>query len=197
MPLPPRVETLTLNPELERLDYQFKVVREELEGLIWGLSDDQVNWTPEPGRWSIAQCIDHLNITNLNMITSIDGAIKRGRAAGVLHDGPYVYGFLSRWFMQLMQPPVKRKFKAPAKFQPAPRKSLAELLTVWERTHDRYSGLLREANGLDLAGIKLSSPAIRWIKYPVGIAFWIAAGHDRRHLWQARQVRNDPGFPEK
>ena len=196
MPIPRRNYDRTLNPDLERLLYQVKVVRMEAEGLLHGLNDEQFNWQPEPGRWSMAQCFDHLNVTNGRMIGNLEASIREGRQSNRVSDGPYAYGFFGRWFLQLMQPPVKRRFKAPEVFQPAQRKTVAEIMPDWERTHDRVDELLEDSRGLDLARIKVQSPAAKWLKYSLGIGFWIQTAHDRRHLWQARQVRNSPQFPK-
>jgi hypothetical protein len=195
MPLPPRIGGPQLNPEIERLVYQNKVIRQEAEGLLYGLTDGQLNWAPSPGQWSMGQCVDHLNTTNRIFTEAMEAVIKDSRQKGVLGDGPYSYGFLSRWFLQTLQPPVKRRFKAPARFQPVPRKTMAELQAEWDRTHDKFNQLLHDASGLDIGRIRITSPAASWIRYPLGIGFWIMTAHDRRHLWQARQVRNDSRFP--
>jgi len=196
MPLPARIPDKTLNAEIERLLYQSKVVREEAEGLVWGLSDDQFNWSPGPGQWSLGQCIDHLNVAGRQMLEKMEVAIREARAAGILGEGPYAYGFFSRWFLRLMQPPVKRRFKAPPKFQPSPRLKMTDVLAEWGRIHTRLEDLLHDASGLDLARIKITSPVNSLIRYPLGVAFWIQLAHDRRHLWQGRNVRNLPVFPQ-
>jgi hypothetical protein len=33
------------------------------------------------------------------------------------------------------------------------------------------------------------------VRLPLGAYFHFILAHDRRHLWQARQVRNAAGFP--
>jgi hypothetical protein len=33
------------------------------------------------------------------------------------------------------------------------------------------------------------------LKFTLGQAFRLLAAHERRHLWQARNVRNAPNFP--
>ena len=195
MPIPRRSYDRTLNAELERLLYQEKVILQEAEGLYWGLSDSQLNWRPPSGGWSIAQCLDHLNRINDKMAAGIAEAIQRGRSSNMLHDGPYTYGFLSRWFLRTLQPPVAKRFRAAKPFQPAPHRSMDELKPDWERTHAKMQDLLHSCQGLDLARIKVQSPAARLIKYPLGVAFWIQTVHDRRHLWQMRQVRNHASFP--
>lgn len=196
MPIPPRAPDRKLNPEVERLAYQFTVVRQEAEGLVLGLTDAQLRWKPEPGRWSVAECFSHLNRINAKMLAAIEVSIRAGRQAGQLSEGPFTYGFLSRWFHRVMEPPVKRRFKAPGQFGPEGSIDWAKSQAEWAAAHERLSALLLEANGLDLAAIKTQSPASSWIKYPLGIAFWIQSAHDRRHLWQARQVINDVRFPK-
>ncbi len=195
MPLPPRKIESALNPEIERLLFQLKVVREDGSGLIDGLSEEQFHWSPEPGRWSMAQCFDHMNVSNTLLRKTFESAVADGKRRGVLGDGPYVYGFLARYFMKMVAPPVKRRFKAPKSFAPGPKKTLAEIREEWEQTHADLDQVLRSASGVDIARVKVTSPAASFIRYSLGAGFWIQTAHDRRHIWQAREVRNAVGFP--
>ncbi|MEZ5353234.1 MAG: DinB family protein [Bryobacteraceae bacterium] len=195
MPLPPRKSEGPLNPEIERLLYQVKVVREDGAGLLDGLSEEQAQWAPAQGQWSMVQCFEHLNVSNEKLLSQFRAAVADARQRGILGDGPFVYGWLGRWFLKLMAPPVKRRFKAPAAFQPGPRKTLAEVREQWESSHEELDKVIRSANGLDLARVKVTSPAASFLRYSLGVAFWILTAHDRRHIWQARQVRNAAGFP--
>jgi len=195
MPIPVREAARAYNPEIERLLYQVKVILEEAEGLVYGLSEQQFRWAPETGSWSIAQCIDHLNVTNRLFLKQMADAIQKGKTEGRMNEGPYVYGFLGRWFLRMMQPPVKRRFKAPKHFQPQPDRSMTEIMQEWDATHRQFEDVLKSASGVDLAKNKVTSPAASLIRYNLGIAFWIWTAHDKRHLWQARNVRNDKRFP--
>ena len=51
-----------MNPELQDYARQFEAVTQEARDLAAGLSPAQWSWRPEPGRWSIAECLDHLNV---------------------------------------------------------------------------------------------------------------------------------------
>lgn len=55
---------------------------------------------------------------------------------------------------------------------------------------------LAQAQGLDLRRVKLTSPFVPLLRVDLGSAFRVVAVHERRHLWQARQVTGAPGFPE-
>jgi hypothetical protein len=195
MPLPARSYDRATNAELERILYQISVIRQECEGLLNGISNQQFNWSPAPGAWSIGQCLDHLNVTNKLFIPIFEEGIRKGRQEGKLSDGPYSYSWLSRYMFNAMQPPVKRKSTAPKAFQPGDKKDISEVLSAWNATHDRVTEIVRDANGIDLQRIKVPSPVTSLIKYNLGMAFWIQTAHDRRHLWQAREVRNHPAFP--
>ena len=54
---------------------------------------------------------------------------------------------------------------------------------------------LEDAHGLDLRRARVVSPITRLLRLNLGAAFALIASHNRRHLWQARQVREHPSFP--
>lgn len=196
MPLPRREYDRTVNPEIERLLYQEKVILQEAEGLYHGLSNEQLNWQPRPGSWSIGQCLEHLNISNRALIGKIEPVLNSAKSSGPRGEGPFVYGFISRWLLRSLQPPARSRLKTKPEFEPAAGKPMEEILPAWKQTHERLETLIRESNGLDLAAIKVTSPFLSLLRYPLGMAFWIQTAHDRRHLNQAREVRTQPGFPK-
>jgi len=49
---------------------------------------------------------------------------------------------------------------------------------------------VRRDDGLDLAHVRTISPVNRLLRMPLGAYFDFFIAHDRRHLWQARNVRN-------
>jgi len=195
MPLPPRTDVKYFNPEIERLLFQVKVIVEELEGLVDGVSETQFHWSPQPGAWSIGQCIDHLNVALQQYLVILEPAIANTRKSGALSEGPFVYGFLSRMFLRMTLPPVKRRFSAPKVFVPGTQKKMAMVLAEWKTLHERLSKTLESASGIDLKRVKVPSPASSLMKISLGMAFWILTAHEKRHLWQARNVRNAKGFP--
>lgn len=47
-----------------RLVAELDASRRRAEQLVQGLSNEQLNWHPALGAWSVGQCIEHLAITN-------------------------------------------------------------------------------------------------------------------------------------
>ena len=94
-----------------------------------------------------------------------------------------------------MEPPARFKVTAPATFLPAAGRSRHEIMAAFRAYQVQFVDRLRQANGLDLARARVTSPANRWIRIPLGSAFALMTAHERRHLRQARNVTSIPGFP--
>ncbi|MDQ3687260.1 MAG: DinB family protein [Acidobacteriota bacterium] len=182
--------------ELQNYKEQFEANRRDAQDLVAGLDDKQFNWRSAAGRWSIAECLAHLNVTGQVYLTVFDRSIKEGRAANApFNAGPFRHGIFGKLFLRATEPPAKIKVKAPKLIAPLPEHLLAVVMPAYMSLHDQLDRRLSDANGLNLARAKVVSPFSRFFKFSLGHAFAITAAHERRHLWQARQVRNDPGFP--
>jgi hypothetical protein len=57
------------------------------------------------------------------------------------------------------------------------------------KTHSGMRALIREASGLDLNRIVFPNPFFRPMPLRVGTALLIVPAHERRHIWQANNVR--------
>ena len=181
--------------ELDGYRRQFEKIKKDAEILLAGLSDGQFNWQPAPGRWSMAQCILHLNVTAGIYIPMMDAVMERVRAQGLFGHGPFRHGWLGNWLVRLVEPPPKRKFKAPKTFVPPLERPLGPALSEFLSWQDQFLERIRRANGLNLGRAKIRLPASSLIKLSLGQSFALMTAHERRHLWQAAQVREAAGFP--
>lgn len=173
-------------------------IRDDARSLTADLTDAQFNWKPSPVRWSIAQCLKHLVLTGRIAVDQQGAAIARLEHAGKRSDGPYKYsGIAAKMGNMLMggvEPPVQKRFKTGKKVYPAEQHSREPLVEEFLKVYAQLEQLIGRARGLDLgaASVGLPVPLFR-MKLGQSIPFELA--HARRHLWQARQVRNEPGFP--
>lgn len=187
-----------MNPELQAMLQQLNTIKADGQAACADLSESQFNWRPGPDRWSIAECLVHLNVAVTRTLPAFERAIAEGRAKGKRKQGgePSPYGWFSRWMIRSMEPPPKRRMKTfpsfavPAGGTHSPDVVLSEFLTVRDQLAER----VRQADGLDLRGIKAVSPVNRLLRLPLGAYFQFVIAHDRRHVWQAQQVRHAPGF---
>ena len=184
----------SLIEELRDYYEQFENIKEDALELSAPLSDDQFNWRPALRQWSISECLAHLNVLNGLDVPAIRDAIDEGRAAGLTGKGPFHYGFFSRSFVRLSEPPVKLKFKAPKVYRPPSDQPKDKVMAGFIAIHDQLLELILKSNGLDLERIKVGTPFPR-VRFSLGQRFALLAAHDRRHLRQAWDVRRQPGFP--
>jgi hypothetical protein len=170
------------------------------EAVASGLSREQFNWRPEAGRWSIAQCLSHLVVVNGQDLGPVAEAIRNAREKGITGAPPFRYGAISRWFVGSMEPPVRHRSKAPKSYEPPPEADPKTTLAEYLRIGREMRGMVVASEGIDLAQAKTTLPALppllrSVVRMPLGARFELIAAHDRRHLWQAEQVRAHPDFP--
>ena len=177
--------------ELEGLRQQFRLIKSDANTLIAGLSQSAFNWRRESAAWSMGQCLEHLNVTTRAYLPRLDESIEQARRQRCLGPGPYRYGWLQMWFVQSMEPPVKRRSTAPKVFRPqSVQLPLAETLNAFLSCQGELVVRLHEARAIDLRRATVRSPVIPLVRFSLGIAFAMMAAHERRHIWQARQVRD-------
>ena len=181
--------------ELQDYRRQIEVISKDARDLLAGLSEAQVNWRQTPAHWSIAQCLDHLTVTNRELMKQIEAAIHEARSRGLTGRGPFRHGLIGNMIVRSMEPPAKMKFKAPKIFKPRPDQSLEAVTQDFFAVQDELLRLIEGANGINLARVKIPSPVSKLIKFSLGQEFGLIATHARRHLWQARGVRENAAFP--
>lgn len=190
------VAPTALVAELEDYRRQVEAVRKDVDDLLDGLTDTQFNWRAAPGRWSIGECLAHLNLTGQVYFQVIDRGIREGRAAKLFGAGPYRHGWFGKFFLKRTEPPVKNlKVKAPKTVAPVNEHLVAVVRPAFMSLQQQLLRRIDEANGLDLGRIKINSPFVKFLRFDLGHSIALTIAHERRHLWQARQVRNDPHFP--
>jgi DinB superfamily len=180
-----------LHADLEALLREFAAIREDAEKLISGLSDEQFNWRPAPEKWSIGQCITHLNLIDALELPAISAAMEDARRKNRTSNGPFRYGRLSTWFIRNIEPPPSSllRAKAPKAYVPPESQPLDDAMGAFRRVQARIIDLVGAANGLDLARVRVRTPVSRWVTFSLGQEFRLMAAHDRRHLFQAWGVR--------
>ena len=164
--------------------------------LTSGLSDIQINWRPDPGRWSIAECLLHLAETAHLYDTEFRKAIARGRARGLTGEGPFEPSWLGGWLARELEPPPKRGYRAPRRFRPARSEApAAEVMAAYEAGIAAIRDARRAAEGLDLGRIRMRSPVTSLLRFNMEAGFRIHAAHERRHLWQRVSGRHPASRP--
>src|SRR4030095_7487839 len=104
--------------ELKDLTNQFEISKTELDNLLEDISEEQFNKRPAAGGWSIAECVDHLIVTGKDYTKQIENGLRKAEKKNLLLKGPYKFSWIGKNFIKNVEPPVKRRFKAPARWTP-------------------------------------------------------------------------------
>lgn len=185
-------ENTPLSDELQSSIDGFAWAKEEVLVLTEGLSDEQFNWRPAEGQWSVGECLDHLYQTGHHLSLVLREAIETGRAENRTSDGPFRYSRFGNWFAKIagvQANPNKGKVKAPKLYVPeASSLNPGETVQRFQDLQDEMISLIREAQGLDLKRIKVSSPAFKPLRLSLGVWLKMLPNHQRRHFQQAQRV---------
>jgi hypothetical protein len=181
---------MSLPAELQSLLDQIDTTEQEARRLVDGLDDLQVNRQPDGGGWSVAQCLDHLARMNVFYVGAVmpparDAAGRPNGSFAGLHPG-----WFGRWFINSMEPPVKRKMKAPtAEVTPPAEIPRDQLVSAFVDSHGPYRELVALAARTNPDRILVRNPFFRHVRMKLSTVLLIIPAHDRRHLWQASKNR--------
>ncbi len=166
--------------------------------LVDPLSRDQFNWKPTRERWSIGECLDHLNRVASGYVPAMESVIAAAPREG---DGPCRYGWLARKFIASVSP-GSRKVRTFGPMKPEPTDSSFSSLdkgkTIADFEHwiERYVTIVRDARDVDAVSVKMRSPFFRLLRLPVGAFIKAMGQHNLRHLDQAEALTSESAFPD-
>jgi hypothetical protein len=180
------------HPDIRALDEALDAIDRDARAVIDGLTAKQGVWRAAPESWSIAHCLDHLATANRTYLQAMNPIAERALRDGRRRRGPAQPGLIGGWFVRSMEPPVKPRFrlKAPKKIVPRESPPLDDAGTQFFASQDEVRTFLRRYADIDLAGVRFPNPFIPGLSWSLATGLHVIAAHDRRHIWQAWNVRN-------
>lgn len=147
-----------------------------------------------PERWSVAECVAHLNITSRAFVPLISAALDNADP----HPDPSGVRYrrdLVGWLFSILVGPVPRlgrfRFGAvqtPAPFVPEGDLPQVDLMREFDELQYQQIGFVRAAEGKQLDRVRIPSPFASGVHYNLYSTFMILYRHQFRHLVQAERV---------
>jgi hypothetical protein len=163
--------------------------RRRAEAVVLGLTPEQFTTQPEAGKWSVAECILHLNVTARVMQSLMEDAIGKARRDNHVGTGPFRIGAKGRLLIWIAEPPPKFRIPAPPHLRPPARiDNPLNLLPDFLKAQDEWERLIRKSASLDLRKIKIGKLFSPFRARFAAALPWMMA-HQRRHLLQAENVK--------
>ncbi len=178
-----------MSPQLEEYRQQFERIASEARELTAGLTEAQFNWRPSPDQWSIEECLAHLTAVGQAEVQAVQTAVDEAKAKGIKGTGPFEYPVWERFILRETEPPVRHQMPAPKRFVPVHGQPITGILPTFLHVQRQFTIQIERADGLDLRRVKVPTLITRLLKLSLGATLAQAAAHERRHMAQARRLR--------
>ena len=173
---------------------EIRDIAADADRLFGQLSTDQLAWSPGPGRWSVAQCLEHL-IRIDRAYWPVFARIEAGSYRSPLVCRLFLPGLWGALILKAVEPGTTMKARTSRPLDPASADVGGDVLRRFA-AHEKELGAHMEA--IDRAGgadAVIASPLLNAIGYRVLDALRILVAHQRRHLAQAQRVMAEASFP--
>ena len=148
-----------------------------------------MNWRPEPDRWSIALCFEHLIKIQTHYLPTL-ASLAAGTAEPTLWErvSPFS-GLFGRLLIRSLDPGNKRKTRTAAKSEPSSSEIGADVIGRFGAHQAELVTHLRALpSELDPKRVVITSPLAGFVTYTLDDCMTILVVHGRRHFAQAERV---------
>ncbi|MEW9033563.1 MAG: DinB family protein [Planifilum fimeticola] len=152
-------------------------IRQEVWREVERLSDEEINRKPSPDRWSIAQILEHLYLTELTVARQMKKAAERA-------DKP-IPG--EKPIRLLLDRSLRVKVPIPALDPSDGFKPLDSLKEQLRRSHRVFAGVLRDLTPDQLRRCSMRHPLFGTMSLEQWVEF--VRLHEQRHLEQIRETK--------
>jgi DinB superfamily len=177
-----------MHPQLEALVGEFGSASERLHALVATVPAERWGQRPEPDRWSIGECVAHLNLTAEAYLPLLEQAVREARRIGGPPPRRYWRDPVGWLLWRMAGPPVRHRTRTAASFIPSGQSPAATLVTTFDRLQAEQVRWVKAADGLPLGQVRVTSPFDARVRYNLYSCLTILPRHEHRHLWQAEQV---------
>ena len=179
--------TLTESDKQEGLA-QLNRTRTALVEATKGLSEAQWKFKPGPERWSVAETLEHIALSEDMLFERTSKTVMQAPAGKADRD----YKSTDKFVLSAIADRTQ-KVQAPEPLVPTGRRSLQESLDHFLKSRERTIEFLKSTPGLreHVVDSPLGKPldAYQWLLF--------ISAHSERHTKQILEVKSDPNFPKK
>lgn len=177
---------MTVHDVLEKALEDFLRADEDIRNLLY--NHKELLWKPAPDKWSAAQCIEHIMVSNTRYFDALENklAVPEGKEK---NKQPYRPTFWGNLVYKAVDPDRMKshKSKAPKIFNPQPVVEIPTLIARFEKSQQMLHGYMQKTMETD-ATKKIKSPVSWFITYSLADTMAILSKHEIRHFLQAKNV---------
>lgn len=150
------------------------------------LSHDTLNFKENADKWSMLECIEHLNLYGDHYFPEMEKAIQ---SATSVSEPLFKSGWLGKYFAESMLPKEKlNKMKTFKDKNPANSKLDIKVLDRFVEQQKHLLKLLDMSNKVSLENVRIKTTLSSLLRLKLGDTFQFVINHNMRHLKQAEEV---------
>ena len=189
----PRDDDL-MQAQLARIVTELDHAQARLDRLADSVPEDRWAKRSDPSRWSVAECVAHLNLTSEAYIPRIRKAIEEARKIPPAGNRKYRRDPVGLFFGTMVGPlpsiagfRIGRVKTMPA-FVPSGDHPKQLLLAEFRRLQMELTRMVKECDGLAIDKVTIVSPFGEKVRYNCYSAFVLLPRHQERHIQQGELV---------
>ena len=161
---------------------------EQARDLFGSLTPEQLNFCPEPKKWSVGQCLDHIIVSNSTYEATLE-ALASGTYPRRWYYNRWLAAKSGSWLAESVSPKSKSKMPAPAVFRPSEASDIpATIVGDFIKHNAAFIATLERVAARNEPTVIISSPALSLLTYSVNDMFLMLANHEQRHINQAKRI---------
>ena len=176
----------------------FRTANDRAALLCGALTDARSNWKPAPDAWSVAECLEHLNVLAREYLPVLDQAVAEAPPKPE-RPAPLRLGLVGSLFVRAVRPGSRAMPTAPAMKPPRASPTASSLdcsrvIADMDAYTDQFLDVVARAADVDAGRVRVASPFLPLVKMPLAAYLDGLGQHALRHVAQAERVVQQPAF---
>jgi len=172
---------------IEDLIAEFQVNIKRVD-LLSQLPLEKLNYKSSPEKWSILECLEHLNLYGDFYVPAIEKSIQENK---LKTDDYFKSGVLGNYFVKSMKPKAKlNKMKTFSANNPAGSNLDLNVIERFNKQQHAFLKSLELAKAINLTQTKTPISVSKIVKFRLGDTFRFISAHNDRHILQAEKNVN-------
>lgn len=178
------------NDFFDQLTNQVLALRVASHQRLRSLSTEQLNRRPGIEKWSVGQCLEHLNIISGYYLPSIKAQLQLARARGSTARPRVRSGWLGRRFTESARQNLELSdiFKVRKQYAPTGVRLTGTVVEAFTRQLDELLRLLLLARQVDAGTVRIPNPMYPWLRLRLTDVLERLVASFERYVRQAEQA---------
>ena len=178
------------NDFFDQLTNQVLALRVASHQRLRPLSIEQLNRRPGYDRWSVGQCLDHLNILSGYFLPLVRARLKLAQEKGSVARPQVRSGWLGRRFTSAARQTDSSDglFKVPKQYAPTGVRLTGTVVEAFNRQLDEVLRLLLLSRQVDAGSVRVPNPLHPWLKLRLTDVLESLIATYKRYVQEAEQA---------